>query len=152
MLATPGSTSAVVRMAEPKPHQLNHRPSVTRAFQDFVGDQGDRLRVVEAQAAGTPAPGQLGGGEDRQALQFGGGQQHGRLPVSSTASPTSNERDLNAAPAFGKAQNGRGRTCPWETSKHRFRSFPIDRCRVECLCENVDVLGLLFRDVVLGAE
>jgi len=73
MLATPGQHVGSGQDGGAESHQLNHRPAVAGALQDLVGDQGDRFRVVEAQPAGAPAPGQLGGSEDRQALQFGGG-------------------------------------------------------------------------------
>ncbi len=64
----------------------------------------------------------------------------------------SGERDLDALPAFGEAQDGWSGKRPRETGKHLFRSLPVWRCGIECLCQSIDVPGLLFGDIVVGAK
>ena len=61
-------------------HQIGDAASLARAFEDFVGDDRDRFRMVELQSLGAALSRQLGGGKDRQAFQFGRREQHARSP------------------------------------------------------------------------
>jgi hypothetical protein len=42
-------------------HQVGEAPAVACTFEEFGGDEGDRLRVVELEVPISPAPGYLGG-------------------------------------------------------------------------------------------
>ena len=42
-------------------HQVGDAPAVACAFEEFSGDEGYRLRVVELEALISPAPGYLDG-------------------------------------------------------------------------------------------
>ena len=54
-------------------HQFGHRAAVARAFDDEVGDDGDRLGMVELDAALQPAARHHGRHRDQELVLFAGG-------------------------------------------------------------------------------
>src|SRR6266446_9205853 len=62
----------------PGGHQLGDGAAVADAFEDLRGDEGDRLRVIELEAASTPAPRHFGGGEDQEFFLLPGREVHRR--------------------------------------------------------------------------
>jgi len=58
-------------------HHVGDRPAIAGAFDDLVGDDRDRLRIIQFQPARLTAPGQVGGRDDEQLFAFAGGQMHG---------------------------------------------------------------------------
>ena len=59
-------------------HQLRDRTAVADTLEDVGGDEGDGLRVIELEAASTPAPRHFGGGEDQELLLLPGREVHRR--------------------------------------------------------------------------
>src|SRR5258705_9208487 len=57
-------------------HEVGDAAAVADAFQDLGGDQGERLGIVELEAAGPAPVRQLRGGEDEQLVLLAGGQVH----------------------------------------------------------------------------
>jgi hypothetical protein len=57
-------------------HQLGDGLAVARAFEDEIGDQRDRFRVVELDAALEASPRHHGGGGDQELVLFPRGQKH----------------------------------------------------------------------------
>ena len=56
------------------------RPPVARALHDLIGDDGDRLGVIEFQAACLSAAGEVGGDDDQEFFAFAREEMHGFRP------------------------------------------------------------------------
>jgi hypothetical protein len=54
------------------------RLAVTDELEDLRGDQRNRLRMIELQAAGASLSRELTGGEDEELVDFAGSQVHGQ--------------------------------------------------------------------------
>jgi len=55
-------------------HQLGHRPAVPNGFKQFRSDESEGLRVIQFKASGPALASHLGGGGDKQLLDFSGCQ------------------------------------------------------------------------------
>ena len=73
---TPGSTSVAAQHLAARGHQLGHGPAVAGALEHERGQDGDRLRVVQLQAAAPAALGHVRGQRDEQSLLLVFGQPH----------------------------------------------------------------------------
>ena len=80
MAATPGITSSRGEDRRAERHQVGDAFAFARAFEDFVGDDGDRLGMVELEPLGAALARELGGGKDGEAFQLGRREQHRNPP------------------------------------------------------------------------
>src|ERR1700716_220750 len=81
--------------------QIGNRSALPRAFEDFVGDDGNGFGTVQLEPLGTPPPRQFGRGEDRQTLELGGRQQHRSQPQL-----TNRRKSARACRAAAISRNG----------------------------------------------
>ena len=61
-------------------HQVGDAFAFARAFENFVGDDGDRLRMIELEPLGAAFARELGGGEYGETFKLGRRQQHRNPP------------------------------------------------------------------------
>src|SRR5215471_1174409 len=70
----------------PDARDLGDRLTVADELEEFGGDEGNRFRVIQSQAARAPLSGELTGAEDHELVDFAWSQVHGRpSPVSVVA-------------------------------------------------------------------
>ena len=79
---TPSITSSRREQGGAVAHQLGDAAAVARAFHDGGADEGDRLGIVELEAARLAPLGQQCGGEEQQLVLFAWGQFHASLRLS----------------------------------------------------------------------
>lgn len=63
---------AAAQQGGTKAHELRDAFAVAGAFEDLEGNDGDRLWIVELEAARLPPPGEIGGDDDEKLLLFAG--------------------------------------------------------------------------------
>src|SRR3990172_446065 len=65
---------------DPLRHELGDALAIPNPFKDLRSDQGQRLGVVQLEAARSPPPRHFSGGEDQQLLLLTRRQMHSGLP------------------------------------------------------------------------
>ncbi len=66
----------MIQQGGPVAHQVGNTASIAGAFQDFVGNDGDRLGVIELEPALLPPAGEIRGGDDQKLFQVSRAEVH----------------------------------------------------------------------------
>src|SRR5262245_50976288 len=89
-------------------HELGNRLSISRPLENDVGDQGDRLRVVQFEASSEPPPSDDCGDRDHELVSFTWREVHRRLWLwAASNTTTSSARGSDPVRTCGRTAGAR---------------------------------------------